>query len=260
MRFFIVDCFTDIPFAGNPNAVCLVTSAWPPDAWLQQLAAEVNLPATAFVRQGNPHPELRWFSPCTELSLCGSGTLAAAHILYELGEPGAAIAFATCAGQLGARRELDQRVTLDFPADDLQRCPAPPTILAVLGFTPQATARGRYDLLVELTSSDAVRQLTPDLAALSKVDARGLIVTARGEDDCDFVSRYFAPAAGIDEDPVTASAHCTLGQYWSAKIGKTAMTGYQLSARGGRVDVHLRNGRVGLTGAAVTAVRGELAI
>ena len=260
MRVFTVDCFSDVPFAGNPNAVCLLSSAWPLDAWLQRLAGEVNLPATAFVREVQPHPELRWFSPHTELTLCGSGTLAAAHILYELGEQAAAIAFATCAGQLGARREPDQRITLDFPADDIQPVLVPPQILAALGVTPQAVARGRIDMLAELDSPHAVRHLTPDLAAVSTLDARGLIVTALGEDDCDFVSRYFAPAAGIDEDPVTASAHCTLGAYWSAKLGKTVMTGRQLSARGGRADVCLRNGRVDLTGRAVTVTRGELAI
>jgi PhzF family phenazine biosynthesis protein len=260
MRVFTVDCFSDLPFAGNPNAVCLLDSGWPQDEWLQLLAAEVNLPATAFIRQVQPHSELRWFSPHTELILCGSGTLAAAHILYELGEQSATMAFATCAGQLGARREPDQRITLDFPADDLRPVPVPPTIVAALGVIPQAAVRGRNDLLAELDSPHAVRQLTPDLAAVSTLDARGLIVTALGEDDCDFVSRYFAPAAGIDEDPVTASAHCTLGAYWSAKLNKTAMTGRQLSARGGRVDVRLRNGRVDLTGRAVTVTRGELVI
>jgi PhzF family phenazine biosynthesis protein len=260
MRVFTVDCFSDVPFAGNPNAVCLVSSAWPLDAWLQRLAGEVNLPATAFVREVQPHPELRWFSPHTELTLCGSGTLAAAHILYELGEQSGAIAFATCAGQLGARREPDQRITLDFPADDVQPVPVPPAILAALGVTPRAVARGRIDILAELDSPHAVRHLTPDLAAVSTLDARGLIVTALGEDDCDFVSRYFAPAAGIDEDPVTASAHCTLGAYWSTKLGKTVMAGRQLSARGGRVDVCLRDGRVDLIGRAVTVTRGELAI
>lgn len=260
MRFFTVDCFSDLPFAGNPNAVCLLDSGWPQDEWLQQLAAEVNLPATAFIRQVQPHPELRWFSPHTELILCGSGTLAAAHILYELGGRSAAMAFATCAGRLGARREPDQRITLDFPADELRSVPVSSTIVAALGVIPQAAVRGRNDLLAELDSPLVVRHLTPDVAAVSALVARGLIVTALGEDDCDFVSRYFAPAAGIDEDPVTASAHCTLGVYWSAKLNKTAMTGRQLSARGGRVDVRLRNGRVDLTGRAVTVTRGELVI
>lgn len=262
MRIFTVDCFSDRPFSGNPNAVCLLSSAWPQDEWLQQLAAEVNLPATAFVRQVEPLPELRWFSPNSELKLCGSGTLAAAHILLdEFGAHCAAMVFATCAGQLGALREPDQRITLDFPADDLRAVPVPPAVAAALGTTPVAVVRGRYDLLAELDSRAAVRDLTPDLAAVSALDGRGLIVTALGADDCDFVSRYFAPSVGIDEDPVTASAHCTLGAYWSAKMNKTAMTGRQVSARGGRVDVRLcNNGRVNLSGQAVTVTRGELVI
>jgi PhzF family phenazine biosynthesis protein len=135
MRFFTVDCFSDLPFAGNPNAVCLLDSGWPQDEWLQQLAAEVNLPATAFIRQAQPHPELRWFSPHTKLILRGSGTLAAAHILYELGEQSATMAFATCAGQLGARREPDQRITLDFPADDLRPVPVPPQLVLHLALS-----------------------------------------------------------------------------------------------------------------------------
>ena len=166
MRFFTVDCFSDLPFAGNPNAVCLLDSGWPQDEWLQQLAAEVNLPATAFIRQVQQHPELRWFSPHSELILCGSGTLAAAHILYELGEQSATMAFATCAGQLGARREPDQRITLDFPADELRPVPVPPTIVVALGIIPQAAVCGRNDLLAELDSPHAVRRLTPDLAAV----------------------------------------------------------------------------------------------
>ena len=261
MRIFTVDCFSDRPFSGNPNAVGLISSAWPREEWLQQLAAEVNLPATAFVRQVQPLPELRWFSPNSELKLCGSGTLAAAHILSELDAGSATMTFATCAGQLGAQREPDQRITLDFPADDPHPIPVPLTISAALGTTALAAARGRYDLLAEVDSLEVVRELKPDLAAMASLDMRGLIVTAAGNKaDCDFVSRYFAPGAGIDEDPVTASAHCTLGAYWSTKLNKTVMIGRQLSARGGRVDVRLRGGRVDLSGRAVTVTRGELVI
>jgi PhzF family phenazine biosynthesis protein len=260
MQIFTVDCFSDRPFSGNPNAVCLLSSAWPKDEWLQQLAGEVNLPATAFVRQIEPLPELRWFSPHSELKLCGSGTLAAAHILDELGTDSATMTFATCAGQLGAHREPDQRITLNFPADDPQPIPVPPTIPAALGITPVAAARGRYDFLAQLDSLEAVSKLEPDLAAVAALDTRGLIVTAAGGKDSDFVSRYFAPGAGIDEDPVTASAHCTLGAYWSEKLNKTVMTGRQLSARGGRVDMRLRGSRVDLSGRAVTVTRGELVI
>lgn len=260
MLTFTVDSFTDRAFAGNPTAVCLLDSKWPATKWLQQLAAEMNLPATAFVGRGRPHAELRWFSPQTELALCGSGTLAAAHILWESGERAETLTFNTCAGSLAARRELNQRITLDFPADDPRPVPTSPALATALGVTPLAVARGRLDLLAELDSAETVRRLIPNLKALAMLDARGLIITAAGNADSDFVSRFFAPAAGIDEDPVTASAHCSLGAYWSSKLGKTPLTGLQVSARGGRVEVRLRDDRVSLTGQAVTITRGELVI
>lgn len=260
MLIFTVDSFTDQAFAGNPTAVCLLDSRWPVTKWLQQLAAEMNLPATAFVGRGRPDAELRWFSPRTELALCGSGTLAAAHILWESGERADTLTFNTRAGSLAARRELDQRITLDFPLDDPRPVPTPLALSTALGVAPLAVARGRFDLLAELDSAETVRSLIPDLKALAMLDARGVIVTAMGNADSDFVSRFFAPAAGIDEDPVTASAHCSLGAYWSSKLGKTALTGLQVSARGGRVEVRLRDARVNLTGQAVTVTRGELAI
>jgi PhzF family phenazine biosynthesis protein len=260
MRIFTVDCFTDGPFAGAPAAVCLLDSGWPETERLQQLAAELNLPATVFVRRSQPQSELRWFSPRTELALCGSGTLAAAHIMWETGEGTDTLAFTTCAGILGAREERDRRITLNFPADSPHPVPISSELVAALGVTPHQAARGRLDLLAELESPQIVRALAPDLAALAALDARGVIVTAAGEVGSDFVSRFFAPAAGIDEDPVTASAHCTLGAYWSKRLGKTALTGLQVSSRGGRIDLQLRDGRVDLTGRAVTISRGELAI
>jgi PhzF family phenazine biosynthesis protein len=257
---FTVDCFTNRPFAGNPNAVCLFDADWPATQWLQQLAGELNLPASAFVRHGPQRIDLRWFSPKAELALCGSGTLAAAHVLWESGDPANTLVFNTSAGILSAHREPDRRITLDLPLDDPQPVPAPPTLSAALGVTPVAVSRGRLDLLVELDATETVRRLTPDLSALAVLDARGVIVTAVGDADSDFVSRYFAPAAGIDEDPVTASAHCTLGAFWSKKLGKTALSGLQVSARGGRVDLRLRDDGVSLTGQAVTVTRGNLAI
>jgi PhzF family phenazine biosynthesis protein len=260
MRVFNVDCFTDRPFAGNPTAVFLVDSGWPETQWLQQLAAELNLPASAFVRRARGDTELRWFSPQTELALCGSGTLAAAHVLWETGDRADTLVFNTRAGILSARQEPDRGITLDFPVDDPQPVPTPPMLSAALGVTPLAVSRGRLDLLAELDSTNTVRKLTPDLRALAMLDARGVIVTAIGDADSDFVSRFFAPAVGIDEDPVTASAHCSLGAYWSKKLGKTALTGLQVSARGGRVEVHLYDDRVSLTGQAVTVTRGELAV
>ena len=260
MRFFQVDCFADRPFAGNPNAVVLLESEWPEVAWLQQLAAEVNLPATAFLCEAQPEPALRWFSPRKEFKLCGSGTLAAAHILWEQGEQNVMLTFATCAGQLQARLESDRRITLSLPRDDLQTLAVNPKLVDALGIEPRAVARGRLDLLVELASADAVRRFKPDLVALAKLEARGLIITARGDADANFVSRYFAPAAGIDEDPVTASAHCTLGAYWSIELETNVLAGHQISARGGRIEIRLRDDCVEATGNAVTVVRGELAI
>lgn len=260
MRIFTVDCFTDRPFSGAPAAVCVLDSGWPQTVWLQQLATELNLPATAFVRRAQPQSDLRWFGPRTELALCGSGTLAAAHIVWETGERTDTLAFTTCSGVLGARQEHDRRITLDFPADSPHPVPVSPKIVAALGVTPREVARGRLDLLAELDNPDIVRDLVPDLAALTTLDSRGLIVTAGGEASTDFVSRFFAPAVGIDEDPVTASAHCTLGVYWSKRLGKTALTGLQVSPRGGRIDLQLRDGRVDLTGRAITITRGELAI
>jgi len=260
MRIFTVDCFTDRPFAGNPAAVCVLNSGWPETEWLQQLGAEFNLPATAFIRSSQPQLELRWFSPQTELTLCGSGTLAAAHILWEIGDQAGDLAFITSAGVLGARQQPDRRITLDFPADVLRPVPISPMLVTALGVSPLKAARGRLDLLAELDSAESVRRLTPDLVALTALDARGIIVTACDEDGTDFVSRFFAPAVGIAEDPVTASAHCTLGAYWSERLGKTVLTGLQVSARSGRIDVNLCDGRVDLSGRAVTVTRGELVI
>lgn len=238
----------------------MADSEWPGAQRLQQLAAELMLPATAYVRITGPHMELRWFGPQTELTLCGSGTLAAAHVLWECGEQADSLVFTTSGGLLGARREPDRRVTLDFPADSPRPVPVAPVLVAALGVKPRAAARGRRDLLAELDSAETVRGLDPDLTALATLDARGVIVTADGESAGDFVSRFFAPAVGIDEDPVTGSAHCTLGAYWSKRLGKNALTGLQVSLRGGRIDLQLRDGRVDITGRAVTVTRGELAL
>jgi PhzF family phenazine biosynthesis protein len=260
MRIFTVDTFTDQAFAGNPTAVCLLDSGWPATAWLQRLASELNLPASAFVCRSRATTELRWFSPRSALALCGSGTLAAAHILWEVGDCSETLLFATAGGLLGARREPGERISLDFPSDDLRPVSAPPGLTAALGVTPVTVWRGRLDLLVEVDRAQSVAGLNPDFEALAELDVRGVIVTARGDSDVDFVSRFFAPAAGIDEDPVTASAHCSLGAYWSTILGKKTLTGSQLSARGGRVEVRLRDDRVDLTGQAVTVIRGALAI
>lgn len=256
MRIFTVDSFTDRPFTGNPAAVCLAEGPLPYTAWLQQLAAELNLPATAFV-SGR---QLRWFSATSELDLCGHGTLAAAHILWEDGTLDQSLTFETRAGNLTATREPTGEVALDFLADPPTPVEPSPALVAAVGVSPVAAARGRLDLLAEVGTAQTLRDLTPDLAAVATLDCRGLIVTAPGDEGSDFVSRFFAPNAGIPEDPVTGSAHCTLAPYWAERVGKSVLTGHQLSNRGGQVTVELRGETARLRGRAVTITQGELAL
>jgi len=282
-----VDAFTARPFAGNPAAVCLLER--PRDEeWLRNVAREMNLSETAFLlpagggRPGDFH--LRWFTPATEVDLCGHATLAAAHVLWEEGRiaPGAEIRFQTRSGLLTARREDDGWITLDFPAKPPS--PAPPAIgllesLRLGEAQVLYTGRNDFDYLVEVDSEEAVKNLRPDLGLLGTVEARGVIVTAAaggvgtatstgavgaaatGRDlaaGYDFVSRFFAPRVGVPEDPVTGSAHCCLGPYWGERLGRREMAGRQVSARGGLVRVHLAGDRVHLGGQAVTVLRGEL--
>ncbi|WP_406216243.1 PhzF family phenazine biosynthesis protein [Streptomyces decoyicus] len=262
MRAFIVDAFTDRPFAGNPAGVCLL--AEPADAaWMQRVAAEFNLPETAFV---HPVAEntygLRWFTPTVEVDLCGHATLATAHVLHATqGIPSdAALRFDTLSGVLTARRHSQGAFTLDFPADPPTAAPAPEGLAKALGTEPRWTGSARHDLLVELPEAQAVRDLAPDIAALAEFSGRAVIVTAGTADgaDHDFVSRVFAPAAGIPEDPVTGAAHCVLAPHWAGRLGRTELTGVQLSSRGGRVGVELHGDRVTLLGQAVTVFDGEL--
>lgn len=259
-RIAIVDAFADAPFSGNPAAVCLL--AQPRDAaWMQAFARETNLPATAFVSAGDAGYDLRWFSPTTELAICGHGTFASAHILLTEGHaaPDAPVRFSTGAGTLTCRREGDWLV-MDFPAEPPQPVAAVPVeLLQALGVKPRVVARNRLDYLVELDSADAVRAVAPDFALLRTVQTRGVIVTARSDsDDYDFISRFFAPSAGVGEDAVTGSAHCALGPYWGARLGKGELVGYQASARGGTVRVRLNGDRVDLLGRGITIMRGTL--
>ncbi|MBI4081035.1 MAG: PhzF family phenazine biosynthesis protein [Candidatus Lambdaproteobacteria bacterium] len=272
---FQVDAFTERPFAGNPAAVCLLER--PAEAaWMQAVAREMNLSETAFL-----HPEggagewrLRWFTPEVEVDLCGHATLASAHVLWETGRlaPAAEARFQTRSGQLTARlagAEAGGWIMLDFPARPAEPCTAPgtvpPDLAAALGATPRWVGKynvgsNRMDVLVELASDAEVRALKPDLERLKRVPVRATVVTAHSSDAAyDFVSRVFGPAVGIPEDPVTGSAHCCLGPYWGAKLGKTSMTAYQASARGGVIRVTLAGERVLLGGQAVTVLRGELA-
>lgn len=250
-----VDAFTDRPFHGNPAGVC-VLPAPAGAAWMQRVAAEMNLSETAFlVPRGAGDFDLRWFTPAVEVDLCGHATLASAHVLWERGYLAAEreAIFHTKSGTLRAVREDDGGITMDFPAEPVAPVPEPPGLAAALGVRPRATARNRMDLLVELADADAVRSLTPDVSALSRLDARGIIVTAPG-DAHDFVSRFFAPRVGIAEDPVTGSAHCALGPYWAERLNRPDLVGFQASARGGVVRVRPEGDRVWIGGQAVTVM------
>jgi PhzF family phenazine biosynthesis protein len=254
-----VDAFTDRPFAGNPAAVCLLPA--PADAqWMQDVAREMNLSETAFLVPQRDGFDLRWFTPVVEIDLCGHATLASAHMLWEDGHlpPGTQARFHTRSGLLTA----DARGTwieLDFPATRAEPAAAPAGLTAALGVTPRFVGRSRFDYLLEVDGEDVVRGLRPDFGALARVDARGVIVTSRAAaSSYDFVSRFFAPRAGVDEDPVTGSAHCALAPYWTAQLGRPELVGYQASARGGTVRVRLQNDRVMLGGQAVTVLRGAL--
>ena len=258
LRIVTVDAFTDAPFSGNPAAVCVLPEARD-EEWMKQVAREMNLSETAFLRKDEGGYLLRWFTPAVEVDLCGHATLASAHVLWEDGHEARdrEIRFYTRSGLLTA--SLDGHyVELDFPATPPAPCDAPEGLVEALGASAIAVQKSRFDYLVEVASEAEVRRLTPDHRALRALGARGIMVTARGEGAFDVVSRFFAPGSGIDEDPVTGSAHCCLGPYWAGKLGKTTLRCYQASARGGVVRVKLQGDRVKLQGLAVTVMRGEL--
>jgi PhzF family phenazine biosynthesis protein len=254
-----VDAFTAAPFAGNPAAVCLLPEER--DAgWMQKVALEMNLAETAFlVEQGDGYA-LRWFTPATEVDLCGHATLASAHVLWESGQlpPAKAARFHTRSGLLTAEKRADW-IWLDFPATPAEPIDVPAELAEALGTRPVSVGRSRFDFLVELESEDAVLAVRPDFRRLARIPGRGAVVTSRAKDPAwDFVSRYFAPGFGIDEDPVTGSTHCCLAPFWSQRLGKTRFQARQISARGGIVQVELVGERVRLGGQAVTVLRGEL--
>ncbi len=257
----VIDAFTAEPFAGNPAAVCLLPAPAEP-AWMQSVAREMNLSETAFLLCERDAFHLRWFTPAREVDLCGHATLASAHLLWLDGHlaPAEEARFDTLSGRLTCRRGADGWIAMDFPAEPAAEAKPPARLLAALGLPGARWAgRNRLDWLVEVGDGAALLALAPDFRALARVETRGVIVTARGASrEFDFVSRYFAPAFGIDEDPVTGSAHCCLGPYWGAKLGKTELTGRQLSARGGVVKVGVRGDRVTLGGQAVRVLKGEL--
>lgn len=254
-----VDAFTDKPFAGNPAAVCVLDH--PRDeTWMQSVAAEMNLSETAFVRPVDGGFELRWFTPQVEVDLCGHATLASAFTLWEMGIVDAtqAIFFHTKGGLLTATRE-DTVISLDFPATPVAACEPPAELLQALQVTPSYVGRTAFDRFLVVESPVTLRSLEPDFRRLAKVAARGAIVTAKSDmPGVDFISRFFAPASGIDEDPVTGSAHCALGPYWAGVFGKDQLVGFQASPRGGTVHVEVRGDRVILGGQAVLVMKGAL--
>jgi PhzF family phenazine biosynthesis protein len=257
-----VDAFTSEPFAGNPAAVCLLEDERS-DHWLQAVASEMNLSETAFLWREDGGWRLRWFTPTVEVPLCGHATLASAHLLFETGRaPGDEIRFETKSGPLRALRD-GGAIELDFPAFRFEPALLPAAVAAALGVTPlRASTVKRLNgdsFLVETASEREVRGARPDVRALPRVGAPSVILTARSETPgYDFVSRYFAPGAGVDEDPVTGAAHCALAPYWAERLGKTELVGFQASRRGGVVGVRARGERVSLRGQAVTVLSGRL--
>jgi predicted PhzF superfamily epimerase YddE/YHI9 len=254
MEIVVVDAFTDRPFAGNPAAVCRLTG--PVDeGWMKNLAREMNLSETAFLLPEGDGHQIRWLTPSVEVDLCGHATLASAHVLFA---EGAEVArFHSRSGALTATRLEEGWIRLDFPATPPVACEVPKGLLEALGCEARWVGRSRFDYLVEVDSEATVRRLQPDHSALGKLEVRGIMVTAAGQ-DYDFVSRFFAPGAGVAEDPVTGSAHCSLTPYWADKLGKSRMLAYQASARGGVVRVELAGERVYLEGQAVTVSRVKL--
>ncbi|MEJ0090418.1 MAG: PhzF family phenazine biosynthesis protein [Limisphaerales bacterium] len=252
-----VDAFTGTVFRGNPAAVCPL-DAWLPDATLQNIAAENNLSETAFVVPRGGEFDLRWFTPTMEMDLCGHATLAAAFVLFaEEIFPGNAIHFHSRSGVLMVTR-IREMFTLDFPSRPAIRCSEPEELLRGLGAKPAFVLKSR-DFLAVFDTEAEVHALRPDFAVLKNLECLGIIATAPGE-DCDFVSRFFAPAAGVDEDPVTGSAHCTLIPYWAARLGKNKLAARQISRRGGELFCELTGDRVRIGGKAVLYLRGEIVL
>lgn len=260
MKLYQVDSFTDSPFGGNPAAVCLMETTRD-DNWMLKVAREMNLSETAFCLPLHDGYSLRWFTPTIEVDLCGHATLATAHVLWEAGllETGRYARFQTRSGLLTAHLD-GSWILMDFPADPAGPCPPPPGLLEALGVGGSASVfRGRFDYLVEIAHETMLVNLNPDYLRLRRVDTRGVIVTAPSSSrDCDFVSRFFAPAVGVDEDPVTGSAHCTLCPHWSGKLGKDDLLARQVSSRGGLIRTEMKRDRVIVGGQAVTVFAGDL--
>ena len=257
-----VDSFTDIPFKGNPAGVCLLPKAGD-TAWMLNIAKEMNLSETAFLVKESDGFNLRWFTPAVEVDLCGHATLAGAHILWETGllSPKETARFHTRSGLLTVTRQ-GALMEMDFPTKIDEPVEPPAGLLEALGISnPLYVGKNKFDYIVEVESEEKVRNLKPDFTRLGAIDVRGTMVTARSSSpDYDFVSRFFGPAVGVPEDPVTGSAHCCLGPYWSRKLHKTEFRAYQASARGGSLRVRVQGDRVLLAGQAVTILKGEVMV
>ena len=259
-----VDAFADGPFTGNPAAVCILDD-YPSDQWMQNVASEMNLSETAFVV---PLPDagrfrLRWFTPAAEVDLCGHATLASAHTLIEQQRivPGQAIRFQTHSGVLVCQ-QLGGRITMDFPVTAPSGRSSETVknqIAEALGVSLEEVLETKFDIMVVLKDAESLRRLVPDMTSLAAIETRGVMVTAESDtEDYDFISRFFAPQHGINEDPVTGSAHCCLAPYWSQRLGKTSLIGYQASPRGGTVHCEVTADCVKLSGTAVTVLEGQL--
>jgi PhzF family phenazine biosynthesis protein len=258
LLLFQVDAFASSLFKGNPAAVVPLTE-WLPDILMQQIALENNLSETAFFITEEDHFHLRWFTPKAEVNLCGHATLATAHVLFnELNFKGDVLSFNSRSGMLTVRKTED-KLQLDFPADFVQPIAMNTAFTEALGVEATAAFKGRTDYLLLFESEEVIRNLKPNFHLLKQTDARGIMVTAAGR-EVDFVSRFFAPGVGIDEDPVTGSAHTSLVPFWSARLNKTELTALQLSERGGQLWCTLAGDRVLIAGKAITYLRGEIEV
>jgi PhzF family phenazine biosynthesis protein len=259
VKIYQVDAFANRPFTGNPAGVCVLLQP-AEQSWMASVAREMNLSETAFLLPQDDGYNLRWFTPAVEVDLCGHATLASAHILWESGalQTDQTARFYTRSGMLTARRSGNW-IEMDFPIKPETPTEPPPDLEKALGIKANYVGKNLFDYLVEVESEEIVRELTPEISQLATLPVRGVIVTSRSSTaEFDFVSRFFAPAVGVPEDPVTGSAHCCLAPFWSNRLGKKAMTGYQASARGGVVKVRLEGERVILSGQAVTVLVGDL--
>lgn len=258
---WLIDAFTDTAFAGNPAGVCLLAKPRP-DEWMQSVAREMNQAETAFLVPRKDGFDLRWFTPAVEVDLCGHATLASAHYLWTKRKltPRATARFHTRSGVLTAVKKKDW-IILDFPAMPAASCEAPPYLLDAFRASGAPAFRSQFDYMVVLEKPAKLRELKPDTRLLKAIECRGVIVTSPSDEPgVDFLSRFFAPGVGVDEDPVTGSAHCTLAPYWAQRLGRSKLVGRQISHRGGTVQVEAAGERVRLGGQAVTVVKGTIAV